>query len=638
MARVSIWLASTTILAVSPLYAQETNPVDLGALVLDQGVETDEEVAETITADDIADTGANTASTLFQSVTNVQTSGTSVSGTRIFINGLETNSASVTVDGAPVGSQVWHHGGPGGINPRLFEQVDVYAGITPADIGPFATAGALVFTTIDAADMLDADDDFGGFAGIRYESNGDVMTYEGSVYGRAENFDYLLYLSTADGNNWEDGDGNTVPFTGTGVNSALAKLGYDMGEGRRLAFSTTYYEDKADRNIRSDINFGFGGGLNAIPNKNTTNTYTLEYTDDLVEGFFNPEFRLTHTQEDQFQERRADPATATLSNVDVTTKNTTLKVQNKVAIAGGEVRFGFDYLDASSYNNGNQVGEKMKNTGLFVQANADITDRLRVAGGLRYDWTEFTGQADSGFSRKDDGYSANLYAEYDANHWLTLDAGVSHVFGGYDFGETATLTNAAVYTDGDAETSDNYRVGFNVALPNGFYGGVHAFRTKIEDAGNTRARELAGETLETKGWDADIGYRFQRGVVSLSYTDADVRENGDLLAGYADYSGAPVGQILVLRGSYDFENGLVVGGFVEAALDYDVADQTLPAYQVVNLFASYTPPGNEALNIRLGVDNLFNEQYFSRQSRDADDDFLFAEPGRSVSLSLNYTF
>lgn len=637
MSRLSFWLASTTILAACPLYAQESNVIDLDVIHVTSD-EAEDAVVETITSEEIRESGATSAATLFQSIPTVQTSGTSSTGNRIFINGLETNSANVSVDGAPVGSQVWHHGGPGGINPRLFKQVDVYSGITPADIGPFATSGALVFETVDAADLLEDGDDFGGFAGYTFSSNGSVSTYEGSVYGRSGNFDYILSLSTANGGNWDDGNGDEIPLSGTGIDSGLVKLGYDLGEGRRLTFSTTRYQDESDRNIRADLAVGLNGVLVPVPNETITETYTFEYTDDLVEGFFNPEARLTYSKQNQFQDRAA--AGLTSNNVDVDSEDTTLKLQNKVAIANGEVRFGLDHLDSTSYSNIGGAGEKITNTGLFVQADADITEQLRVSGGLRYDWTKFEGPVAGGFSTKDDGYSANLYVEYQANDWLTLDGGVSRVFGGYDFGENAGLTSAATYTDGEAEVSKNYRVGFNVSLPNGFFGGAHVFRTKIEHAANSRTRSLAGETLESKGWDADIGYRFHRGIVSLNYTNADVYENGALLAGYSDYSGAPVGEILTLQARYDFENGLVVGGFVEAPLEYDVGGGTkLPSYEVVNIFATYTPPSNDALTVRVGIDNLFDEQYNSRQARSVGSvASLYSEPGRSVSVSVNYTF
>lgn len=66
----------------------------------------------------------------------------------------------------------------------------------------------------------------------------------------------------------------------------------------------------------------------------------------------------------------------------------------------------------------------------------------------------------------------------------------------------------------------------------------------------------------------------------------------------------------------------------------------LPGYEVVNLYASYTPRGVEGLEIRLDVDNLFDETYSSRSSDGIDfaNVVPLTEPGRTFSLTARYRF
>lgn len=633
----ALWLGSTAIFLALPAFSQTAETVDLDAILLES--DTAEPAAtEAITRDEIAFAGADSASTLFRDSTSVQTTGGIDTATKLFVNGLESTTASVTLDGAPVGAQSFHHTGPGGLNPRLFKQADVYAGITPADIGPFASAGALVFTTVDAADLLAPGATQGGSVSLSYGSNGDEWSYEVTSYGAVDRFDYVLSLGQADGGNYTDGKGDVVPYSATDLSSAMIKLGYDLGEGRRLGFSSTYYRDATLRNLRADLSLGSRSTGDPIPvgSEATTQTYTLELTDDLVEGALNPEARLTFSRQDLFNDR--SNTGLSFGNLDTQQDTTTVRLQNRVALGMGELRFGLDHLDVEATNHTAERGERLTNTGLFVQADAELTPKLSLSGGLRYDWTEFTGYDGSGFSAKDDGYSANIYAEYAATDWLVLDAGASHVFGGYDLSETALLGRADGYTTGPAETAHNYRFGFTAELPSGVFGGLHAFRTALKDVGDGGEYELASYDLESKGWEAELGYRSARGQVSLRYRDADVKRDGEALTGYSDYAGAPLGPLFVLAGDYAFENGLKIGGTVRVAPSYELADETLPAYQLVDFAATYTPPSRQNLELRLGIDNLFDEAYASRGARNVDEDWLNFEPGRSINLQATMRF
>ena len=67
----------------------------------------------------------------------------------------------------------------------------------------------------------------------------------------------------------------------------------------------------------------------------------------------------------------------------------------------------------------------------------------------------------------------------------------------------------------------------------------------------------------------------------------------------------------------------------------------LEGYEVVNLYASYSPPANENVEIRLDLRNLFDETYASRASDGIGLPAVITqlnEPGRSLALSATLKF
>jgi len=52
-----------------------------------------------------------------------------------------------------------------------------------------------------------------------------------------------------------------------------------------------------------------------------------------------------------------------------------------------------------------------------------------------------------------------------------------------------------------------------------------------------------------------------------------------------------------------------------AALSLDLANATLPEYEVVNLFAEYKPARVQGLTVRAEINNLFDSYYISRATQ-----------------------
>ena len=132
----------------------------------------------------------------------------------------------------------------------------------------------------------------------------------------------------------------------------------------------------------------------------------------------------------------------------------------------------------------------------------------------------------------------------------------------------------------------------------------------------------------------------------MSYIDADVEIDG--VAGDSDtlqYFGVPLGRIINLEATHYIEQlELKVGGNVEVALENDDSVsqgyQPLEAYEVVNLFAEYSPEFAEFLTLRLEANNLLDEDYADRTTygQEFSNVAPMSEPGRSFMLYAKAKF
>lgn len=114
----------------------------------------------------------------------------------------------------------------------------------------------------------------------------------------------------------------------------------------------------------------------------------------------------------------------------------------------------------------------------------------------------------------------------------------------------------------------------------------------------------------------------------------------DEIATTAYYFGRPMGHIIALEAGYDLSDEWRIGGNAEVALENKIGSLDLPAYEVANVFASYAPTAVEGLEIRLGIDNLFDATYASRSSDGLDLSAIepLNEPGRTFTLTASLQF
>ncbi len=622
----------TTVYSLDPIIVERADE-SIGAADKSSSIYVSEAELERARMGDVKD--------LFAGIASVSVGGGIPIAQKIFVNGVDMLNLGITVDGVSQNNRVFHHVSANAFDPGLMKTVRVDPGVATADAGPNALAGAVTMETVDAADILEDGDNFGGNIRLSYSDNGDTFTKALTLAGREGGFEYLLYGKAADGDSYEDGSGTVFTGTGAALRAGLVKLAYEGDAGHRLEFSAQQMQDNEMRAWRPN----FGSTSTTLYEYNTQRSvYALNYEYTQGSAFWNPEIALG------FSETIVDRPEYYASNGDSNTYS--LKFQNTVYLNDVDTLvFGLDAQERSGTYTGiaggsdttpvGPITETSQNVGVFAQLRMEPTDRLSLSTGLRADAQKFTGT--DGSVIENTGISANASLEYALTDTLSLRAGYSTVFGGLQIEDNFVYDVGFDYSALSATRSQNLVVGLDWEYGNATLGG-DVFITQIDDV-----REVSSSyDYESRGFNLYGTYGWDTGFARMTFSHSEGTRDGEVVSSYGILdSGAPLGSVLAFEVQQELPNlNLVVGGGLDVAFDYDSgADEysdiiALPGYEVVNVFAEYRPPNLDNWVIRAEINNLFDETYADRATYGADYDgfSVINEPGRTVSLIATATF
>lgn len=574
-------------------------------------------------------------------------SGVSVGGSiplnqKLYVNGIEETNLAVSIDGARQNNKVFHHSGTNLIDPSLLKAARIDPGVAPADAGPGALGGAIVYETVDVADVLEPGRSLGGFVKGSYDTDSETFSNDLSSYGRAGAFELLGYFKWAKGDDYEAGNGEQVPGTEADMRSGLIKTAYEAQNGHRFEFSGEQVRDRAQRPYRAN--------MTDLTNRNQPDelgydmrrrNFAFNYGQAGAQGLWDPKAVLAYSETYLYA-----PLTEQSRG---TTSSFSGKFENDFNLTDRDtVTTGIDfYNDVAEYDGPDtDVDEEATNFGAYAQARIQPFDPLRLSFGMRGDTQKFTGIDGTEF--ENDGLSGNVSAAVDVTDFLTVNAGYSNVWGGIALAENFILNPAWDYSDGIKPVrSENYTTGFEVHHE-GFSFNAGIFRSVFDNArdpGWTPGPSVVVD-FETRGYNLGAGYNWGPGFIRVSYTDSEITVNGN--PGDSDgtqYLGAPLGRIIALEAAHRIDTiNLTLGGTLDAALkNTDTADAggtAQEAYEVVGLYAEYQPEAADYLTLRIEANNIFDEEYSDRASygQDFTNVVPLYEPGRSFLLMAKARF
>lgn len=593
---------------------------------------------------------ANSLSDIFSSQPDIDVGGSGI-GEKVYVRGVEDTMLNVSIDGATQAGTLFHHSGRIAIDPALLEQVEVDAGAGRATAGAGALGGSVRFVTRDPGDLLREGERFGALVNVGGFSNTEGYRASTTVFGRGgDHLSGLASISKRDENAYEDGHGDEVLGTDETIENGLFKIVGEFDHQQTLKLSHEIRKDEGERPQRpqwvvSDFNrlYELDG-----ERKTTTLNYGLA---PLSAPWLDLDVTVYHTESDI--EQNVDDRWGRYAG---DSRSVGGDIRNTSHVGNHTLIYGFDYrrdrVNAGYDEDPRQEEERGTVRGVYLQDDMQVTDRLLLSAGLRYDEYQLVDNGDQYF--EDEDVSPNINLSYQALKGLTLRAGYAEAFRGPAPHDTFKLERASNAEDLTGEKARNTEIGFDLEHGAWWFSG-EVYRSTIEDV---IGDQLFGPTiyenvgdLESDGFRLDARYRAQSWEAGLAYHYNDATVDGDSLTVYEhNLLGNSMGDTWVAEASYRVNDSLELGWqgrFVERLdnLKTSVGSIDKPGYGVHDVYLHWLPTGDEDLRLSLAVNNLTDHQYLDHASN-ADYQHLEdyegivgkAAPGRDIRLGMLVRF
>lgn len=682
--RLSLLTAAMLGAACGVSVADELEPITVQDGVLIESPNVD----EIIPAERNAPIAIDAAEALLD-VPGVSASRMSQHGLDILVRGQSATQLNVLLDGGYI-----HGGCPNRMDPPTsfaflpsYDRVVVQKGVQSVVNGLGGSGGTILFERNTAAKA--AKEGIQGSAGISGATNGssgsayaDGLFSNGSAYLRA-------YGAYQDANNYEDGDGNTVP-SATTKTSGGAALGYRLDAQAGLELNVDM--------VRADNTLYAGADMDAP--KDDMNTYRFKFWDQNIDGAVSGvKFEAWRSDVDHLMDNyslRVPPASKAMyrsAPSDVTTQGMRLTLSS-TPLSALKLNYGLDYQNVSRQGSVVSPYSAMPTTALFwlwpdaefssvggfVEGEYSVSAIQRIKAGLRVDGV--TSSVDGSLKgsiatspmvpaalrsaaledQDNTAVGGLLRYEHDLDKGLTAFAGISRSVRQPDATERYVLkaspTGIAWVGNPSLDPETHHQIDFGLSGQSSamklqwdavlFYDNVSDFVLRDTNRGaiagvsptatiyrNVDATlwggELSGQWMFTQGWMA---------YGSLAYVQAENTTDDRNIA-----------QIPPLNGRVGLEymqSDWSAGGRVRFAAKQDRIDTLsgldtieTPGYGVVDLYGSYNITQTTVL--KAGIDNLFDELYAEHVNRAYAGIFgnpqdRIYEPGISFWARIDTTF
>ncbi|MCE8024519.1 MULTISPECIES: TonB-dependent receptor domain-containing protein [Halomonadaceae] len=632
-----LWLA-IALVSASPAVLAQNGPQQLDTLQI-----TGERVSESgqsVSAEALERRQASELQDIFADMPDVAVGGGAPAAQKVYVRGLEDTMLNVTVDGATQSGYLFHHQGRLVVEPELLKQVDIVAGAGEATNGPGALGGAIRFVTKDPEDLLRPGQSFGALLKGGYFSNTDGYRASASLYGRlTDNWSGLAMLTQTDHGDYKDADGNTQPYTGSERFTGFAKLVGQLTDEQRLRLSYERSEDEAYRLHRPHW---IPSARNApIDQEVVRETVTGNYGfTSSKNDWLDLDLTLYHT------EASLEHINGPFGDYIGAMQSHGGDLRNHSQVGDLTLTYGVDYrkdearLRSPLYGTDREEGSVV---GLYLQNHYQLTERLRLSAGARHDWFELDEHL-TGNSFSESGWSPNLGLRFDATEQLTLHGGWARAIRGTQVKELFVLDYYRNAEDRKEEVAENVELGATYRYGN-LYLAAEVFETRIDDVVGQVTPAVLGNLgeLKTRGFNARIGYDWDRLEASLAYSRARPELEGVPLSDDDMAIGTSIGDTWVANVNFQATDDIDLGWtgrFAERLTKVADGYPEKAGYGVNDIYASWHPLVGDQLTLSLRVNNVFDKQYFDHASYGDAGDVAHGlpDPGRDFRLSATYRF
>ena len=639
------------------------------------------QAVSTLDQEDIDQAQATTIGDLLEGMPGVNVQGgVSQLGQGFNIRGLGTaigdsdNRILITVDGITKFYEQYRMGAFFS-DPELYKRVEVLRGPASSTLyGAGALAGVINFTTKDASDFLADGDPIAMRLKAATESNAEAHTLSGIVaLEPVEGVELLGNYNYRRSDDYESGNGETVPVSATLSDSWLVKGRVTLGGNKKHAIWASYQDWISDAPQLYD-QISAGTGDEVMRRRVHDKTAVVGYVNDFGGSqFLNIEAQAGYSLSRVHQTETGFLGVLAFSEFSYETWQA--KVQNTSEFDMGAdwttfLIVGAQWSDQKRRNPrvaqngavtpgaGTHPEGDMTRYGVYGQLEIVWSDKLTIMPGVRVDWKDLqpgatvVGGTVLRDKVKDSGVSPKLAALYNATPWFGLFGSAARTVRMPNVDEVFTRSATRPNNpDLRPEKSDNYEVGFTLSfddtLGNGdrFRAKTTLFRNDVKDlivnlaapAGTPYFRNINRSRFRGLEVEAEygIGGFFARG--NMSFIEGKDRLTGEYL------NTIPANDYRLTLGYADADSGVTGGWTGEFAERQDKVTSgpfaavgsglPTPGYSVHNLFLTFRPVGGavEGFEFRIAADNVFDKQFRRHLSA------LPAE-GRSLKFTVANTF
>lgn len=345
--------------------------------------------------------------------------------------------------------------------------------------------------------------------------------------------------------------------------------------------------------------------------------------------------------------------------------------------ADGKGTTGSDYDVTVVGNYPRDIAFNSKNAAAFIENIFRITDKLLIIPGLRYEWLEGSASGRNGYTtggteiilqnitRSRSFVLAGLGAEYHITKTTEVYGNISQAYRPIQFANLQAPPTTDI-VDPDLKDANGYNadIGYRGKVKNflqfdisGFYlqynnrvGTISTSSTTrlITNVGNSSSKGLEAYIefnpikAFAKSNHADIiifgSYGYTDATYSGDHKDANTKgkqvENAPTNIFRGGISAGNKGFLLTVQVSSVGETFSDANNTVVASANGNTG--LIPAYTVTDLSASYKL--NKGLNFKAGLNNLFNETYFTRRAGGYPGPGVLPADGRTFFISIGAKF
>lgn len=620
---------------------------------------------KSISSDVLEDNQASDIKDILKSIPSVVVNGNARYSQKVYVRGLEDKFSNITIDGAKIGGQLFHHSGDQTIDAEMLKIGSIELGANSALSGAGVVNGSFVYETKDPSDFLKEGEVFGGKISTSYQSAYERKMASVAVFSKIN--DKLEFLGL--GNISEDGDLH-IPnkeknsSKHSKLQSALGKLVFKPNDYNTIKFSYNKYQDGGNRNISGE-KVGSNDEVYSY-NEIIRDTYTLNYE-------FNPDNDLVKIDSKIYsnsQKLNRDgfiDDDLKLPNRTYENKVNGFDIRNTSVISNHILTYGVDYSKEeqsktadglSYYISGANIGQTKKESvdgkgevlayGLYFDDEIEL-GKLIVNLGARYDVHEMGGIYSGEFKE----LSPKFKASYQATNDLNLRVGYGKIFKGPSLGETLMLNDTIVQdTNTKAQTGHNYEAGVDYNLSTILNAdssniGFTAYTYNLDNYMHPTKNTTLSSDTDVRIWGLETVFNYYKDKLglNLSHTYTDGNEKNILTGVKTEPKTAKV---------HTFKVGLNYS--VNSLLKLNYSSEYVPSntytysetkdvkrkgYSVHNIAATYKLQSIKNAKINFGIDNILNKQYnnhtaFGTYSGSSINES--PEVGRNFKVKLSYRF